>query len=95
MSGCAHACAQAFYVVNQAPEEGHHYSLGLIDKEMVRPCTCSLPSNPWVAAPLGYCWSGPSILHNLSRTVMCLLLMRSPYAERCYLKWFHHDAQLS
>lgn len=30
-----HALLQAFYVVNQAPEEGHHYSLGLIDKEMV------------------------------------------------------------
>ena len=33
---CA-ACArlQVFYVVNEAPEEGHHFSLGLIDKEMV------------------------------------------------------------
>jgi hypothetical protein len=30
-----HCAAQAFYVVNQAPEEGHHYSLGLIDREMV------------------------------------------------------------
>ena len=26
---------QSFYVVNEAPEEGHHLSLGLLDKEMV------------------------------------------------------------
>ena len=45
-----HACAQAFYVVNQAPEEGHHYSLGLIDKEMVRMHICS-SSNPCTAHP--------------------------------------------
>ena len=26
---------QAFYVVNEAPDAGHHVSMGLIDKEMV------------------------------------------------------------
>ena len=36
---------QSFYVVNEAPEEGHHLSLGLLDKEMVAKYLNTPPSD--------------------------------------------------
>lgn len=39
------ALLQSFYVVNEAPEEGHHLSLGLLDKEMVAKYLNTPPSD--------------------------------------------------
>ncbi|KAK9905928.1 hypothetical protein WJX75_009119 [Coccomyxa subellipsoidea] len=36
---------KSFYVVNEAPEEGHHLSLGLLDKEMVAKYLNTPPSD--------------------------------------------------
>lgn len=41
MCACA---AQALYVVNEAPDAGHHVSMGLIDKEMITKYVNAPPS---------------------------------------------------
>lgn len=43
--GLTSFCAvQALYVVNEAPDAGHHVSMGLIDKEMITKYVNAAPS---------------------------------------------------